>query len=372
MINHKVGTIQILIFLSCLILASLLVLIYMLANNKRIGTPSANNNSELVNQMMVQINELKQHLANQNFQQRSETQQRLDQLLQQLNNHQQHAASSLQQQYSQNINLVQDISQQLNYLQHTNQQILGFAEQMKSLERVLQNPKQRGILGEYFLDILLANVLPQAHYKMQHKFSNGQVVDAAVYFRDKIVPIDAKFSLEKYNAIVTTEQAKQRAQLTKAFVNDVKRRINETSKYIRPQEQTTDFAFMFIPAEGVYHFLISEKVGSTDLINYAFAKRIILVSPMSLYAYLETVLQGLKALEVEQSAKEVMIKLSELQKRLQNYQQYMDKIEKNLNHSLTTFQQARNEFKKIDTAILSIKRADNNTTKDKGEQSSLF
>src|SRR5690606_33591132 len=156
----------------------------------------------------------------------------------------------------------------------TNRQVIGFAEQLKQLQDVLKNPKQRGILGEYYLETVLQNVLPPGSFQMQYGFINGEIVDAAVFVKDKVVPIDSKFSLENYNRLVEASDHGERASLEKLFISDLKKRIEETSKYIRPTEGTTDFAFMFIPSEGVYYDLLANKVtgGEENLIQRAAGK----------------------------------------------------------------------------------------------------
>ena len=185
-------------------------------------------------------------------------------------------------------------------------------KQLQDLQNILTNPKQRGVLGEVFLDNVLKNVLPPGGYQMQYPFKNGEVVDAVVFIKDKIVPVDSKFSLENYNRLIAAPET-ERPALAKAFKNDLKMRIVETAKYIRPEEGTMDFAFMFIPSEGIYYDLLTNKVGAGDdenLLQRGASKyRVIIVSPTSFLAYLQTVMQGLKALDIEQKAVEIQKKV---------------------------------------------------------------
>jgi len=139
---------------------------------------------------------------------------------------------------------------------------MGFAQQLQSLENILKNPKQRGILGEYYLETILKNVLPPRLYQMQYKFKNGEIVDAVVFVKDKIIPIDSKFSLENYNKMAAETNPARKEELEKIFKIDLKNRIDETAKYIRPDEKTMDFALMFIPSEGIYYDLLINEVGS--------------------------------------------------------------------------------------------------------------
>ena len=267
-------------------------------------------------------------------------------------------------QFSQSARLIKDITERLTKLDDTNKQVVGFAEQLQSLEKILTNPKQRGILGEYFLETLLKNVFAPSQYQMQYKFKDGIIVDAAVFVKDKIIPVDSKFSLENYNKIVEEKDPSRHEQLEKQFKMDLKNRIDETSKYIRPNEGTMDFAFMFIPSEGIYYDLLINQVGAVkvntrDLIEYAFKdKHVIIVSPTSFLAYLQTVLQGLRALQVEESAKEIIKRVEMLHKHLISYEDYMKKVGNNLGTTVNMYNSAYNELKKIDKDIVKITGAE--------------
>ncbi len=255
--------------------------------------------------------------------------------------------------------ILRDLVERLVKLEETNKQVVGFADQLQSLQDILKNPKQRGVLGEYYLETALKNVLPPKSYQMQYQFKNSEIVDAVIFIGDKIIPIDSKFSLENYNRLVQERDEKARADIEKQFKTDLKNRIDETSKYIRPDESTTDFAFMFIPSEGIYYDLLINQIGAVkvsthDLIEYAFKKRVIIVSPTSIFAYLQTVLQGLRALQIEESAKEIRQAVERLQKHLVNYEEYLKKLGNNLGTTVNMYNSASKEFKKIDKDILKI------------------
>ncbi len=254
---------------------------------------------------------------------------------------------------------VKSVTEKLTKLDETNKQVVGFAEQMKQLENILKNPKQRGILGEFFLENLLSNQLPPSHFKMQYAFKNGEIVDAAIFVREKVIPVDAKFSLENYNAMMEEKSDAQRTKLEKDFKADLKKRIDETSKYVRLDENTTDFAFMFIPADGVFYNLLSQKVGTLDvntydLIEYAFKKHVILVSPMTFYAYLQTVMQALKALTIEKQAVEIQKRVGELGRHLNAYQEHMNKVGNHLTTTVNAYNNAGKEYGKIDKDVIRI------------------
>lgn len=305
------------------------------------------------------IEALRKDLRESGVENRKEAQEKLDKIDERIAKGLKHSTETLQQQFSQSARLIQDVTKQLTQLDQTNKQVLNFSEKMQSLENILKNPKQRGILGEYFLESLLSHVLAPNQYQMQYSFKNGEIVDAVIFFKDKIIPIDAKFSLEKYNKIMDEQEETKREKLEKEFKMDVKIRIDETSKYIRSNEDTTDFAFMFIPAEGIYYNLLIYKTGTldinaNDLIEYAFKKHVIIVSPTSFFAYLQTVLQGLKALKMEESVKEIIKKVGDLGKHLSGYETYMQKVGSNLGTTVNMYNSAYKEFKKIDKDVYSI------------------
>jgi DNA recombination protein RmuC len=256
--------------------------------------------------------------------------------------------------------IIREVTTQLEKVHADSEHVKDVRTQLGKLTDVLANPKQRGVLGEYFLETLLKNVFQPNQYKIQYKFKNGDVVDAAIFIKDKIVPIDSKFSLENYNRIVEEKDSLKRKELEKLFKQDLKKRIEETAKYIRPDEGTMDFAFMFIPSEGIYYDLLINQVGAVkistyDLIEYAFKeKHVIIVSPTSFYAYLQTVLQGLRALEIEESAKEIQKRVEVLKKHLLNYNDFLFKLGNNLGTTVNTYNRAYKEFAKVDKDVAKL------------------
>ena len=265
----------------------------------------------------------------------------------------------------QSIKTIKEVTEQLESLKGTNKQILDLSGQIKGLEDVLRNPKQRGILGEYFLESLLKNLFSPDQYQMQYKIGRDEktdqdlIVDAAIFVGKVIIPVDSKFSLENYNKLIEAKDPVLINELEKKLKSDLQLRIDETSKYIRPDLNTTDFAFMFISAEGIYHDLLINKVGvlnvnSVNLIEYAFKKHVMIVSPTSFFAYLQTVLQGLRALKMEESVGKVIKNVEQLGKHLVSYDEYMKKLGNNLNTTVNSYNGAYKEFKKVDKDILKI------------------
>jgi DNA recombination protein RmuC len=255
---------------------------------------------------------------------------------------------------------VRDVTERLVKIEETNKQILSFSGQLENLQRILSNPKQRGILGEYYLETLLKNVFSPDQFQMQYRFKDGEIVDAVVFVKNQIIPIDSKFSLENYNRLVEETKPEERARLEKLFLNDLKERIKETSKYIRPDEGTMDFAFMFIPHEAIYYDLLVNKIGTVtaeteNILQVAAGKyHVICVSPTSFSAYLQTVLQGLRALKIEEQTKEIQKRVTDLQKHLQNFEQHFGSVGRNLSTVVNQYNLATKDFSLIDKDVLRI------------------
>jgi len=267
---------------------------------------------------------------------------------------------SMKDQFRESSKLIRDVTEGLTKLDETNKQVISFADQLQNLQDILKNPKQRGILGEYYLETLLKNVLPPSQYQMQYAFANGEIVDAVVFVKDKIIPIDSKFSLENYNRLIEAQDPAEKERLEKVFVNDLKTRITETSKYIRPSEGTMDFAFMFIPHEAIYYDLLINKIGAVtedteNLIQRAAGKyKVIIVSPTSFLAYLQTVLQGLKAMQIEETAKDIIKRVGELSEHLKKYEMYHGKLGNSLETVVNHYNASSKEFKKVDKDVVRI------------------
>ncbi len=263
-------------------------------------------------------------------------------------------------QFQASATIIKDVTEKLTELDKTNRQVGDIASELKTLQNVLQNPKQRGGVGEYYLQTVLENIMPPGGFKLQYGFKNGDIVDAALFIDKKILPVDSKFSLENYNRLVEENDKEKREVLVKLFKSDLKNRIDETAKYIRPKERTMDFAFMFIPSEAIYYDLLINKVGTTntsarDLMEYAFRdKNVIIVSPTTFMAYLQTVLQGLRSLQIEEQAKDIQVRVGELGRHIGTYETFMQKLGGSLGTTVNHFNNAHKELKKIDKDIVKI------------------
>lgn len=265
----------------------------------------------------------------------------------------------LQQQFGESARIIKEVSQELTKFGEGRKEVVDIAKQLESLRDILKNPKQRGVLGEYYLKTVLENVLPPGSFQIQYGFKDGSIVDAVIFVREQIIPVDSKFSLENYNRLLETRDENERRRLETAFRDDLKNRIDETAKYIKPAENTTEFAFMFIPSEAIYYDLLINKIGAVqsntrDLIQYAGEKKVIVVSPTSFLAYLQTVMQGLKALQIEESAKEIRKRVEELERHLLGYDEYFKKIGVHLGTTVNMYNKAQKELGKIDKDIFKI------------------
>ena len=296
-------------------------------------------------------------------------QQQISQIAQAVDNRLLESNKNSQFQFSQSSKIIGDVMERLTKLDETNKRVVDFTGQLQSLQDILKNPKQRGILGEYYLETVLKNVLPPGSYEMQYKLGRNEegdelIPDAVVFVKDKIIPVDSKFSLENYNRIVEQQDPVEKERLEKVFVNDLKNRIVETSKYIQPAKGTMDFAFMFIPHEAIYYDLLINKIGALkeeteSLIQRAASKyKVIIVSPTSFLAYLQTVLQGLKAMQIEEQAKDIVKRVGDLMTHLKKYSEKYDKLGKSISTVVTQYTDGGREFKKIDKDILKITGAE--------------
>lgn len=274
-------------------------------------------------------------------------------------------------QFSQSQQLIKEINQEVskNLIEvakeqtKTNEatrQFMTIAEQLSNLEKVLKHQKQRGNLGEASLELILSNILPPDQFKMQYSFADGDTVDAVIFTKEGLIPIDAKFSLDNYNRVLHALDDKQREELEKEFRNDLKKRIDETAKYVKIEEKTLPFAFMFIPAEAIYYDLLINEVGAVkvntrNLIDYAYNdKKVIIVSPTTFSAYLQSVLYGFKAFKIEESAKEIMKRVNDLSKHLKSYEDYHNRLGNALATTVNHFSASSKEFRKIDKDMLKI------------------
>ena len=242
--------------------------------------------------------------------------------------------------------------------QESTKQVFTIAEQLNNLEKVLKNQKQRGNLGEASLELVMSNILPPGAYAMQYEFPGGETVDAIIRTKEGIIPVDAKFPLENYTRIDAEKDDERRAEIEEAFKRDLKKRIDETSKYVRPKDGTLPFAFMYIPAEGIYYDLLNDGIGAVNtrnLLDYAQnEKKVIIVSPTTFAAYLQSVLYGFKAFKIEEQAKDIAKNVEALSRHLKAYEDYHKRLGTALSTTVNHYNASYKELGKIDKDVLKI------------------
>ena len=274
-------------------------------------------------------------------------------------------------QFRESRELIQEINKEVNEqlrnvvkgvteVSESSKQVFTIADQLQNLEKILTHQKQRGNLGEASLQLALENMLPATAYKLQYGFPGGDTVDAIIITKDGMIPVDAKFSLDNYRRLVDETNPERREELEKEFKNDLKKRIDETAKYIRPKDGTLPFAFMYIPAEAIYYdLLVNElgavKVNTRSLIDYAYKdKNVIIVSPTTFAAYLQSVLYGFRAFKIEESAKQIGKHVESLSRHLKAYDDYFKKVGNSLGTTVNHYNTAQKELGKIDKDVAKI------------------
>jgi DNA recombination protein RmuC len=322
--------------------AVLILLIYFIFKQKN---QPANSDSALLQQ---NLNHLSDNVNKLQEQIRNQIDTKLDK-----------SQESMSKQLAASARLVADVTERLTKLDDTNKRVVDVADELKQLQNVLQNPKQRGVLGEFYLDQILQNLMPPSAYSLQYKISEGNVVDAVIHLDDKILPIDSKFSLENYNRLIEAK-GEQRVQYEKSFKEDLKKRIDETAKYIQPKSGTLDQALMFIPSEAIYYDLLANKVGEAgvsgrDLMQYAAVeKRVVIVGPSTLSAMIQVIVQGLKSLEIQKDTEIIRKNIEQLQKHLIAYDGHFKRIGSSLGSTVGHYNKASKELGKIDKDIVKI------------------
>lgn len=280
-------------------------------------------------------------------------------------------SNAVHRQFSESQKLLSDINTQMSERllaitreqTKANQAVEHFAQigdQLSNLEKVLTHQKQRGNWGEASLALILQNILPPDAYKMQYQITDKEIVDAVIITKDGVIPIDAKFSLDNYLRLSQEENTDKKEELEKDFRNDLKRRIDETSKYVNQKAGTLPFAFMFIPAEAIYYDLLINEVGKVksntrSLIDYAYhEKKVIIVSPTTFAAYLQSVLYGFRAFKIEQAAQDISKRVEELGKHIKAYEEYYKKLGSSLSTTVNHYNTAYRELGKIDKDVRRI------------------
>ena len=314
---------------------------------------------QLSNNLSNQIQNIRKEISDNSEKSRLEIESKLKIINKEISDFQISSKSTMQKQFADSNKIIKDVTNELAKIKGTNEQVLSFANQMKSLEKILGNQKQRGIFGEIQLENLLSNVLPPEIFQMQYSFKNGEMVDAIIKVNDNIIPIDAKFSLDNYNRMIESSHENEIKVLEKKFKEYIKSRIDEKSKYIKQKEKNLDYAFMFIPADGLYQDLLNSRVGSlkinsNELVSYAYLKKVMIVSPMSLFPMLQITMKALNNLKFEKEIDTVIKNVRNLSNHLASYQLYHDKLGNTLKTVVNHYNKTSDEFGKIDKDISRI------------------
>jgi DNA recombination protein RmuC len=345
---------SIIIIILCIIVIALIFTVF-----KKNNGSNSDVIIQLSNNLSNQIQDIRKEINDNSEKSRLEIESKLKVINKEISDFQISSKSSMQKQFADSNKIIKDVTNELAKIKGTNEQVLSFANQMKSLEKILGNQKQRGIFGEIQLENLLSNVLPPEIFQMQYSFKSGEIVDAIIKVNENIIPIDAKFSLDNYNRMIESNDEGEIKILEKKFKEDIKSRIDETSKYIKPQEKTLDYAFMFIPADGLYQDLLNSRVGSlkinsNELVTYAYLKKVMIVSPMSLFPMLQITMKALNNLKFEKEIDTVIKNVRNLSNHLASYQLYHDKLGNTLKTVVNHYNKSSDEFGKIDKDISKI------------------
>ena len=347
---------ELIIIISLFIVIGILIFL-ILRGNKNSGASDVI--IQLSNNLSNQIQNIRKEISDNSEKSRIEIESKLKTINKEISDFQTSSKSTMQKQFADSNKIIKDVTNELAKIKGTNEQVLSFANQMKSLEKILGNQKQRGIFGEIQLENLLSNVLPPEIFKMQYSFKSGEIVDAIIIVNENIIPIDAKFSLDNYNRMIESSDENEIKILEKKFKEDIKSRIDETAKYIKPQEKTLDYAFMFIPADGLYQDLLNSRVGSlkinsNELVSYAYLKKVMIVSPMSLFPMLQITMKALNNLKFEKEIDTVIKNVRNLSNHLASYQLYHEKLGNTLKTVVNHYNKSSDEFGKIDKDISRI------------------
>jgi len=241
-----------------------------------------------------------------------------------------------------------EVKESLGKLTQRTEQIQEVGKNISSLQEILRAPKLRGGFGELLLERLLTDILPHENYSLQHEFRDGGIVDAVIRIGGNLVPIDSKFPLEDFERILAAESEEEQATFRKQFTRTIKRHIDAVTKYILPDENTFDFALMYIPAENVYYETILRGYAEErEIYSYSLQKRVIPVSPNSLYAYLQVIILGLKGLHIEKTARDILGHLGRLQGDLYDFQEDYATLGGHIRHAATKYDDAARKLTRL-------------------------
>ncbi|HUV56957.1 MAG TPA: DNA recombination protein RmuC [Dehalococcoidales bacterium] len=244
-----------------------------------------------------------------------------------------------------------DVRERLGELTQRARDIQEVGKNVSSLQELLRAPKFRGGFGELLLERLLADILPADSYSRQYRFKDGQIVDAVVRVGKNLVPIDSKFPTSDFEQITKAESEEEQKNLRRQFTRSLKKHIDEVTKYILPDENTFDFALMYIPAENIYYETIIRGSGEDDILSYSLDRRVVPVSPNSFYAYLQVIVQGLRGLQFEKAAGEILSYVRRLQGDLNSFEDDFDKLGGHIRHAANKYDEASRKLARFEDKL---------------------
>ncbi len=253
--------------------------------------------------------------------------------------------------------IVKDVGESLGRVSEATKQLYEVGKDISSLQDLLRAPKFRGEFGEFLLESLLSQILTPEFYRLNYGFKDGTKVEAVICLGDKVVPVDAKFPLDSFKRIIESESEEEKQVWRKDFIRKVKEKIDQISKYIKPDEGTYDFALMYIPAENVYYETIIRDEsfgGENSILGFALEKRVIPVSPNSFLAYLYAIASGLKGLKIEERAHDILIRLNSLVLELNKFKEDFETLGMHLNRAKNKYEEADKQLSRFDNKLSSL------------------
>jgi DNA recombination protein RmuC len=274
--------------------------------------------------------------------------------------------------FDDSLKVIGDIKKTIGSMETANKQMLEIGQNMASLQDLLRPPQIRGGLGEMTLNRILSELLPRQNFEEQYRFRNGVIVDAIVRVGNRIVPIDSKFPLDSFERYLACTEDKEKTANLKDFCRSVKSKIDDiAAKYILEDESTFDFALMFIPSENVYYQTILKddmELEGKSIAEYALGKRVVIVSPNSIYAYLRVIHIGLRGMQVETNARKIMDDYNRLTKELEKFEKQFATLGAHINHAQSTFDGAARQLETVSSKLAQVGESEEVKDIEEGEK----
>jgi len=248
---------------------------------------------------------------------------------------------SVSEKFDNSLRVIGDIKKTIGSLEETNKQMLSIGKDIAGIQDLLRPPQIRGGVGEMTLFNILAELLPRANFQEQYRFRNGVIVDAVIRVGNRIIPVDSKFPLESFERYISCTEDKEKSSHLKEFCRSVKSKIDDVAgKYILEDEATYDFALMYIPSENIYYQTILKddiELDGKSIAEYALARRVVLVSPNSIYAYLRVIHIGLKGMQFENNVRRIMDDYARLKSEFEKFEKQFTVLGTHINHTGTAY-----------------------------------